>query len=156
MKIWSRKVLFLLLLSIPSLIFSQTNASYFPLIQNIGGRTTQSLNGKWNRLIDPLESGYFDYRKKPNPNGFFKNKTVDNWIEFKEYGFENAPYLNVPGDWNTQEAKLYYYEGTVWYKKSFSYTGKSARQFLYFGAVNYDAKVYVNGEKVGEHEGGYT
>ncbi|HEY5589834.1 MAG TPA: hypothetical protein VIK55_02340 [Paludibacter sp.] len=51
--------------------FCQTNESYTPLIQNIYGRTTQSLNGQWNRLVDPLESGYYDYRKRPNPNGFF-------------------------------------------------------------------------------------
>jgi beta-glucuronidase len=151
-----KKILFLFLIIYSLLAFGQVNESYYPLIQNIGKRTTQSLNGHWNRLVDPLESGYYDYRKRPNPNGFFKNKQVDNWLQFKEYGFDNAPVLNVPGDWNTQETKLYYYEGTVWYKKSFSFSGKSARQFLYFGAVNYDAKVYLNGEKIGEHEGGYT
>ena len=28
--------------------------------------------------------------------------------------------------------------------------------FVYFGAVNYQAIVYLNGEKLGEHEGGFT
>lgn len=28
--------------------------------------------------------------------------------------------------------------------------------FIYFGAVNYEAKVYLNGEKIGEHQGGFT
>lgn len=151
-----RKMLVLFLICYSSVVMCQTNESYSPLIQNIGGRSSQSLNGNWNRLVDPLESGYYDYRKKPNPNGFFKNPTVDNWEQFKEYGFEDAPVLKVPGDWNTQEEKLYYYEGTIWYRKSFTYSGKSARQFLYFGAINYEAKVYLNGQKVGEHVGGYT
>jgi len=151
-----RKVFIFFFVCYSYVAMSQTNESYCPLIQNIGGRSTLTLNGRWNRLVDPLESGYYDYRKNPNPNGFFKNATVDNWNQFKEYGFEDAPVLQVPGDWNTQEAKLYYYEGTIWYKKSFTYSGNSPRQFLYFGAVNYEAKVYLNGQKIGEHEGGYT
>ncbi|HCY75592.1 MAG TPA: hypothetical protein DHV28_06690 [Ignavibacteriales bacterium] len=49
------------------------------------------------------------------------------------------------------------YEGTVWYKKSFEYYPKpETRVFIYFGAVNYDAKVYLNDEKIGEHKGGFT
>lgn len=152
-----KQFLFSLLFTMLGLaLCAQSNKDYTPLVQNIFGRNIQSLNGQWNRLIDPLESGYYDYRKKPNPNGFFKNKQVDNWLQFKEYGFENAPVLNVPGDWNTQESKLFYYEGTVWYKKSFTVEKTAERQYLYFGAVNYDAKVYLNGEKLGEHEGGFT
>ena len=42
-------------------------------------------------------------------------------------------------------------------KRDFNYTRKSGhRAILYFGAVNYDAVVYVNGKKVGHHEGGFT
>lgn len=53
--------------------------------------------------------------------------------------------------------ELTYYEGTVWCKKQFEYspvTGK--RLFLHFGAVNYSADVYLNGNKIGSHEGGFT
>jgi beta-glucuronidase len=65
--------------------------------------------------------------------------------------------LLVPGDWNTQSQDLFFYEGTVWYKKSFDYAGQSAKRvFVYFGAVNYTAEVYLNGEKIGSHEGGFT
>ena len=56
--------------------------------------------------------------------------------------------MKVPGDWNTQTEKLFYYEGTVWYKKSFDYFLKeNKRLFIYFGAVNYKAEVYLNGKK---------
>ena len=46
------------------------------IITNIPGRTTFSLNGKWNYIIDPYETGYYDYRyepydKNPNPQGGF-------------------------------------------------------------------------------------
>ncbi len=62
-----------------------------------------------------------------------------------------------PGDWNTQKEKLLFYEGPIWYEKSFSYKKREhSRTFVYLGAVNYFARVYLNGEKLGEHEGGYT
>jgi len=63
----------------------------------------------------------------------------------------------VPGDWNTQWDQLFFYEGTIWYKKSFDYQRKpDTRLFVYFGAANYFADVYLNGEKLGQHEGGFT
>jgi len=52
---------------------------------------------------------------------------------------------------------LLLYEGTIWYKKSFDYQRKeNTRLFVYFGAANYIADVYLNGEKIGRHEGGFT
>lgn len=150
----NKKILFGLFMG--AVAFTDVTAESHPILENVYDRKTTTLNGYWNRLVDPLESGYWDYRKKPNPEGFFKDVKVDNWKSFKEYSFDDAPTLNVPGDWNTQEEKLYYYESTVWYKKTFNYTPTDEKLFLYFGAVNYDAKVYVNGTFVGEHEGGYT
>ena len=65
--------------------------------------------------------------------------------------------LNFPGDWNTQSDQLFFYEGTVWYRKTFDYQRlPNTRLFVYFGAANYVADVYLNGEKVGQHEGGFT
>ena len=63
----------------------------------------------------------------------------------------------MPGDWNTQRESLFFYEGTVWYRKTFDYPSRpGTRLFLYFGAANYEAIVYLNGEKLGSHTGGYT
>src|SRR5206468_7942542 len=46
----------------------------------------------------------------------------------------------------------------VWYRRTFEAPelGNSARLILHFGAVDYCAKVWVNGQLAGEHEGGYT
>ena len=52
--------------------------------------------------------------------------------------------------------ELKYYESTVWYKRSFTYSKTNNRVFLHFGAVNYIANVYLNGVKLGSHEGGFT
>jgi beta-glucuronidase len=127
------------------------------LIQNIEGRKTISLNGDWHIIIDPYETGFFNYRLDEDPNGFFKNAKPKNKSDRVEYDFDQSEILKVPGDWNSQKEKLFLYEGTVWYKKSFDYNKKNkTRLYIYFGAVNYDALVYINGEKLGEHVGGFT
>src|ERR1039457_2439776 len=62
-----------------------------------------------------------------------------------------------PGDWNTQRPDLMLYEGTVWYKRDFDCTVQPGhRIFVWFGAANYRAMVFLNGVKIGEHEGGFT
>ncbi len=56
-----------------------------------------------------------------------------------------------------RKEKLLFYEGPVWYEKTFPFTKhEHTRVFAYFGAVNYRARVYLNGEMLGEHEGGFT
>ncbi len=135
------------------------------LIMNTMNRNTTSLNGEWHYIVDPYETGYYNYRyepydqlKKKNNSAFYNNYHTDSKMELVEYDFDKSPTLNVPGDWNSQEEKLFYYEGTIWYKRSFDYklTKKNNRLFIYFGAINYKAEVYLNGIKLGIHEGGFT
>lgn len=42
------------------------------------------------------------------------------------------------------------------YKKTFTVQDNGLRTILHFGAVDYETKVYINGQFVGEHKGGYT
>ena len=46
----------------------------------------------------------------------------------------------------------------VWYARAFTLTPEelSGRVLLHFGAVDYEAHVFVNGEPAGTHRGGYT
>jgi beta-glucuronidase len=127
------------------------------LINNTEGRKTISLDGQWQTIVDPYESGYYNYRYQPSDNGYFKNAKPKSKSELIEYDFDKSATLKVPGDWNTQSDQLFFYEGTIWYKKSFDYQRKpDTRVFVYFGAANYFADVYLNGEKLGQHEGGFT
>lgn len=150
-----KKLILLSLLVVQAIAVS---AKDVPLLTNVYARNITSLNGKWNYIIDPLENGYYNYRLQPfETNGFFENKKPENPSELVEYNFDTAPLMDIPSDWNKHAENLFFYEGTIWFKKDFTYQKKSGvRQILYFGAVNYDAKVYVNGKKVGEHIGGYT
>jgi beta-glucuronidase len=127
------------------------------LIANTDGRKTISLDGQWHTIIDPYESGYYDYRYQPSANGYFKDAKPKTKSDLIEYDFDTSDSLKVPGDWNTQTEQLLLYEGTIWYRKSFDYQRKeNTRLFVYFGAANYLADVYLNGEKIGRHEGGFT
>jgi len=132
-------------------------AQQIGLITNTEGRKTTSLDGQWQVIVDPYESGYYNYRYQPSDNGYFKNAKPKSKSELIEYDFDKSATLKVPGDWNTQTDQLFFYEGTVWYKKSFDYQRRpDTRLFVYFGAANYLADVYLNGEKLGRHEGGFT
>jgi beta-glucuronidase len=131
------------------------------LITDIPARKTVSLNGKWQYIVDPYETGFYNYRYQERDatdrEAYWNSDVPDNKTDRKEHGYNNKYTLNVPGDWNSQDAKFLYYEGTVWYKKSFDFdTPQQGRTFLYFGAVNYRADVYLNGKKLGMHKGGFT
>ena len=119
------------------------------LIANVYGRETQSLNGKWDAIIDLYDQG----RK----NKIYLNRKPEGKTDFYEYSFENGLRLDVPSDWNCQMPELKYYEGTVWYARRFDAPKQdNRRSFLYFGAVSYRCRIYLNGEQIGSHEGGFT
>ena len=128
-----------------------------PLIQNVNAYETMLLNGEWNYIVDVQEEGYYDYRMKPMQWGFFLNAKPQKPEDLIEYDFDKSPKMQIPGDWNTQDERLFFYEGTVWFKKSFQAVPmEECRTLLYFGAVNYDCHVWVNGKKAGHHVGGFT
>ena len=138
-------------------ILPATAAEQLPLIQNVNAYESTSLNGKWNYIVDVQEEGYYDYRMNPTRWGFFQNAKPQKPEDLIEYDFDKAPTMQIPGDWNTQDDRLFFYEGTVWFKKSFqAVPSKEFRTLLYFGAVNYDCHVYVNTRHVGRHIGGFT
>jgi len=133
-------------------------AETLPVIQNVNAYESLSLNGEWNYIVDVQEEGYYDYRMKPYPWGFFRNAKPQKPEDLIEYDFDKSPTMQIPGDWNTQDERLFFYEGTVWFKRSFDWRSQETgvRSLLYFGAVNYDCRVWVNGQEAGHHIGGFT
>jgi beta-glucuronidase len=151
---------FLLVVTIGTLFLSDaTAAQVAPLITNFSARQTTSLDGRWPAIVDPYDVGSLDYRAKPltNSNAFFKNYKPQSGSELVEYDFDTSGLLRVPGDWNTQRDSLLFYEGSIWYKRTFNYAKRpNSRLFVHFGAANYLTAAYLNGEKLGQHEGGFT
>lgn len=147
------------------LFFTTVSAFSQSLLTNTINRSVTPLNGSWHYIVDPYQTGYYNYRYQPydqmdpnNTSAFFNNYHPKNALELVEYDFDKSPILSVPGDWNSQKDELLYYEGTIWYKKSFQYQKSmdTNRVFLYFGASNYFTEVYLNGKKLGVHKGGFT
>lgn len=121
-------------------------------------RPSMSLNGEWASIVDPYFSGLYSFHHIEKKNGWFLNYKAKPDDPFPtEYNFSMAPKLRVPGDWNTQRDTLFYYEGPVWYERDFTYQPKEhTRVLLHVGAANYHSWFWVNGQKVCEHEGGFT
>jgi beta-glucuronidase len=120
-----------------------------PLIQDVTNRKTISLNGDWHYIVDLHEEG--------TARRYYLNGKPFGSRNFVEYDFNTSPTLRVPGDWNFQHPELQWYEGTVWYQRSFEYRAQAnTRAFLYFGAANYRARVWLNEKPLCEHEGGFT
>lgn len=135
-------------------------AQQLELIQNPAARQGASLNGRWQSIIDPYEAGYYDFHLNPiKDGGLGANKLPANKGDKYELAFlPGTPSLQVPGDWNTQRPELLWYEGTMWYRREFDHAPAAApaRQYLWFGAANYRAVVFLNGKQIGQHEGGFT
>ncbi|MRX69488.1 beta-glucuronidase [Flavobacterium resistens] len=154
-----KKLLTAVLLTTTLFTFAQQN-----LISNVPNRNTTSLNGVWNYIIDPYQTGFYsfhldqyDKQEKAPKSAFYSNYHAVNKQELVEYDFDKSATITIPGDWNSQVPELKYYEGNVWFKKSFDYNLKDKKRlFLYLGAINYKADVYLNGKKLGTHEGGFT
>jgi beta-glucuronidase len=124
-----------------------------PLLTNIPNRNTQSLNGNWNVVIDKLglgERGIFG-------GGYYVNAKQQSGMELIEYSFDERQQLKVPGDWNSQQERLFFYDGSVWYQRAFpAQPRRGERYFLHFGGANFTTTVYLNGSVLGRHKGGYT
>ncbi len=98
-----------------------------------------SLNGIWSFALDPGQSG--EERDMPKGQGFDSEITVPFCPESKLSGIEltdfipscwYAVYINIPEEW------------------------VGNRTLLHFGAVDYESTLWLNGNKVGTHRGGYS
>jgi beta-glucuronidase len=73
--------------------------------------------------------------------------------------FQDSSWLtvNVPHTWNVMP-EYSEYEGIAWYRRTFTVpaSAQNAHLRLRFDAVFYLARVWLNGQYLGQHEGGYT
>jgi len=127
------------------------------LLVDVDHRPLTSLDGNWHYILDPMRNGWKSNTDRPSPDGFAKNAHPAATGPLIQYDFATSPTLRVPGDWNTQNANLFAYEGLLWYERDFTYTKKPGmRIFLHFGAADYKADVFVNDIYVCGHEGAFT
>ncbi|MHB9025128.1 MAG: glycoside hydrolase family 2 protein [Armatimonadota bacterium] len=105
-------------------------------------RTIIDLNGTWDFVAD------LDPKYHAIYGGFHRSDANRrHWQQ-----------VSVPGVWQKFSERYDIFEGVCWFAREFEVAelAESAIAHLRFGAVNYQANVYLNGEKIGSHEGGYT
>ena len=124
-----------------------------PLLGFIDARNKRSLNGDWRLIVDPMGVG------DPGSifGGFVRNRQPSTDMDLIEYNYETSPTVRVPGDFNTQDERLFFYQGRVWYFRTFEATPAEAnRLHLWFGGANFKTTIFLNGKGIGEHNGGYV
>ncbi|MEK4480908.1 MULTISPECIES: glycoside hydrolase family 2 TIM barrel-domain containing protein [Paenibacillus] len=97
-------------------------------------RRTALLDGPWDFMKDPLNTG-----------------VQEKWFERFPHSWQS---LYVPSCWNN-ELGMYDYEGVGWYRKKIQ-TVNSQHVRLIFHAVLGHADVYLDGQHLGYHYGGFT
>ena len=128
------------------------------VLVDVDHRQSLSLNGDWHFIVDPYATGLYTFHHELRADGFYLNGAAEPGSDhLVEYDFAKSPTLKVPGDWNTQSPQLFYYEGLVWYQREFDFQPEvHHRTFVHIGAANYKAMIWINGQHVCDHEGGYT
>jgi len=116
-------------------------------------RDTRSLSGTWSAVPDPY--GSFGEGGEWGGDGIFEPDYGEGSFP-ADADIDDGYEMAVPGCWNAEHEQFTHYEDVMWYGRRFEWNGESERAFLRFGAVNYAATVYLNGERVGHHEGGFT
>lgn len=98
------------------------------------------LNGAWRFIVDqdPEYHKGYDYSRAGS---------LRHWDT-----------ATVPGCWNCYGDKYDLFEGVAWFVREFQIDELPERPvaFLYFEGINYLADIFLNGKRIGTHEGGYT
>ncbi|MBQ3888723.1 MAG: beta-galactosidase [Clostridia bacterium] len=100
----------------------------------------ENLNGQWEFAFDEGNSGEERGLQKPDA-AFPLHITVPFCPESELSGIGRKDFVSA-----------------VWYRRTLTLTEDqlAGRLFVVFGAVDFHARVFVNGELAGEHYGGYT
>lgn len=116
-----------------------------------GGRTEQSLDGAWNFSVDMYDNCL-------RAKWFLEQEVNSEGLRVPlDYGFDDWEEIQVPGVWNLAKPEYFYYEGPAVYSRRFSFKDSSkGHVFLRFGAVSYEARIFLNGKFLGVHKGGST
>ena len=135
-----------------------------PLLTAGDLRAGTSLDGAWHYSIDPYRDGVTGFHGGETGTGHRRYDDVDvatvtaaDPRALYEYDLDRSAIAVLPSSWLTQDPTLRHYQGLIWYQRRFpAAPTPGMRQFLRFGAVNYSADIYLNGRKLGHHEGGFT
>lgn len=135
-----------------------------PILAAADLRQSQSLDGTWTYSIDPYRDGVAGFHGDPAGRGHARWEDVDveqaraaDPLALFEYDMDTAPRADLPASWLTHAPEMRHYQGLVWYQRRFDAAPQAGmRYFVRFGAANYVAEAWLNGQPLGRHEGGFT
>jgi beta-glucuronidase len=135
-----------------------------PVLASAGMRPGIDLDGSWHWSIDPFRDGEGGFHGGKPGVGHRRYDEIDTTAAMKadpkalyEYDMDRSPTAQLPQSFVTLSPEMRYYNGLVWFQRHFTgHPEPGKRAFLRFGAVDYRAEVYLNGQFVGRHEGGFT
>ena len=148
----------------PAVPLPLVTASNGPLLVSGDMRAGVDLSGPWRYSIDPFRSGLAGFHGETPGDSQLRWRDVDTRKEMAddnrklyEFDMSRSPVTTLPSSWLTEAPELRYYQGLMWYQRSFpAPAARKGRFFLRFGAANYSTVVYLNGKPLGRHEGGFT
>jgi beta-glucuronidase len=159
-------ILWLAALVIPGMALAQTAPPIKPpILAAADMRPAQSLDGAWHWSVDPYRDGMAGF------HGGIPGESSRRWADVNEqevaeknptalfeFDMQRSPVTHLPGGWIGHAPEMRYYQGLVWYQRTFTAAAPAAgkRVYLRFGAADYAADVFLNGKRVGEHRGGFT
>ncbi|MFT3996469.1 MAG: glycoside hydrolase family 2 TIM barrel-domain containing protein [Asticcacaulis sp.] len=127
-------------------------------------RQGDDLSGMWAYSKDLYKTGWatlMDWKPSRGNQRFTDvdvaaEEAKDRYALF-EYDMQSAPRMALPGAWNAALPQLRYYDGLIWFQRTFTtHRQPGQRTLIRFEAVNYVTQVYINGKPAGAHEGGFT
>lgn len=113
------------------------------------GQPTPSVDTSELRIIQPLMENW----------RFVQDDNLSDKEALESTG-ERWQTVNLPHTWNAEDAASLqaenYERGIGWYRLTFDTPAEGARHWLEFGAASLVADVWLNGEYLGQHKGGFA
>jgi beta-galactosidase len=146
-------------LTIPGAMILSTMAwtawAHFPVPPTIGGQTIAGQTAERGVMTEELRK---------------TTSLMQNWRFIKDDNLSEQAALtsqatsweriNLPHTWNAEAATVRktpaYERGLGWYRLEFDTPMEGARKWLEIGAASLVADVWLNGQKLGHHKGGFT
>ena len=115
------------------------------------GRKRETMNGTWHYAVDPYDTCIRQHWYEE------RYQDAQGYTLPVDFSFDAWPTMELPCCWNTREERLFLYEGSMIFTRTFSFKReKGEKVFLRFGAVNYVCRVFLNQRYLGMHRGGST
>ena len=130
---------------------------YFPPGELITLYTTWGENLDKYKVLQEYPRPQFERKSYMNLNGIWKYALLENDSTPTEYDGDVLVPFSIETPLSGVQKQLLP-GGSLWYKREidFSHISNEGRYILHFGAVDQYCEVFINGNKVGSHDGGYT